>query len=164
MLSETRAREYCCGSQFLAPGTHKRADAKVKATGQGESRDKIRAKGWGTEPASAVEDEAFAPCDLVLIALSRLAQSAFKVRKSGGQMSANWPRSSRRLHAVEGLLDKHPEWIPLHLRAAGCAHARRAGGIPGVQERIEHVCERINQRFGRPAISRCTGAPAGGAA
>ena len=70
-------------ARFLAPGTHQRSGGKGK--GQGESRVKTPAKGRATEPASAIEYEAFTPGDLVLIPLSRLVPSAFNVRKSGGE-------------------------------------------------------------------------------
>ena len=80
-VSTTKAR-------FLAPGTHQRADAKAKAKGQGTLPAKgptKSTKGRATEPGSTVEDEAFAPGDLVLIPLSRLVPSAFNMRKSGGE-------------------------------------------------------------------------------
>ncbi len=55
-----------------------------------------------------------------------------------------------RLHAVERLLEKHPEWIgKLHVRAGRRADAQLARGIPPFQERIERLCERIEQRFGK---------------
>ena len=75
-------------ARFLAPGTHQRADAKDKGKGQGALPSKGPAKstkGRATEPVSAIEDEAFAPGDLVLIPLSRLVPSAFNMRKSGGE-------------------------------------------------------------------------------
>ena len=75
-------------ARFLAPGTHQRADAKGKGKGQGAlpAKGPTKAtKGAATEPASTVEDEAFAPGDLVLIPLSRLGPSAFNLRKSGGE-------------------------------------------------------------------------------
>jgi len=75
-------------ARFLAPGTHQRADAKGKGKGQGALPAKgptKTTKGQATEPASSVDDEAFAAGDLVLIPLSRLVPSAFNVRKSGGE-------------------------------------------------------------------------------
>ena len=75
-------------ARFLAPGTHQRADAKGKGKGQGALPAKgptKTTKARATEPASNVEDEAFAAGDLVLIPLSRLVPSAFNVRKSGGE-------------------------------------------------------------------------------
>ena len=72
-------------ARFLAPGTHQRADAKGKGRGKGASPAKGPTKGSATKPESTVEDEAFAPGDLVLIPLSRLVPSAFNARKSGGE-------------------------------------------------------------------------------
>jgi ParB family chromosome partitioning protein len=72
-------------ARFLAPGTHPRAAGKDKGKGQGEPRVKSPAKGRAAASAPAVDAEAFAPGDLVLIPLSRLVPSAFNVRKTGGE-------------------------------------------------------------------------------
>jgi hypothetical protein len=74
-------------AQFLAPGTHQRADAKGKGKGQGAlpANRPRPPRAEPPRPAASVEDEAFAAGDLVLIPLSRLVPSAFNVRKSGGE-------------------------------------------------------------------------------
>ena len=83
-------------AQFLAPGTHQRAHAKGKATGQSEPNTNIKARtneksgksekaGRATGPAPTFDDETFTRGELVLIPLSRLVPSAFNVRKSGGE-------------------------------------------------------------------------------
>jgi ParB family chromosome partitioning protein len=75
-------------AQFLAPGTHQRADVKGKAKGQGtlpaKGPTKIAPKGRAAELASTVDAAAPTAGDLVLIPLSRLVLSAFNARKSGG--------------------------------------------------------------------------------
>ena len=89
-------------AQFLAPGTHQRAHAKGKATGQSgpntnddtnantktrtnEKSGKSEKSGRATGPAPTFDGETFTPGELVLIPLSRLVPSAFNVRKSGGE-------------------------------------------------------------------------------
>ena len=87
-------------AQFLAPGTHQRAHAKGKATGQSEPNThtntntktrtneksgKSEKSGRATGPAPTFDGETFTPGELVLIPLSRLVPSAFNVRKSGGE-------------------------------------------------------------------------------
>lgn len=87
-------------AQFLAPGTHQRAHAKGKVTGQSEPNThtntntktrtneksgKSEKAGRATGPAPTFDGETFTPGELVLIPLSRLVPSAFNVRKSGGE-------------------------------------------------------------------------------
>lgn len=56
-----------------------------------------------------------------------------------------------RLHAVERLLEKHPEWVG-HFSFVQVAAPTRAAldEYRTFQERIDRVCNRINERFGRP--------------
>ena len=56
-----------------------------------------------------------------------------------------------RMHAVERLLEKRPEWLGKVTLAQIAAPTR--GSLDEYrffQERIERLCERINQRFGKP--------------
>jgi trehalose 6-phosphate synthase len=56
-----------------------------------------------------------------------------------------------RLHAVERLLDKHPEWVGRFTFVQVAAPTRSSlEEYRSFQERIERVCERIDERFGRP--------------
>ena len=60
-----------------------------------------------------------------------------------------------RLHAVERFLEKHPEWVGRFTLLQIAAPTRSAlEEYRGFQERIARVCDRIEQRFGKP------GAPA----
>jgi len=55
-----------------------------------------------------------------------------------------------RLHAVERLLEKRPEWIGRFVFIQVAAPTRSAlEEYRTFQERIDHVTQRINQRFGR---------------
>ena len=56
-----------------------------------------------------------------------------------------------RLHAVERLLEKHPEWVGRFSFVQVAAPTRAAlDEYRTFQERIDRVCNRINERFGRP--------------
>ena len=56
-----------------------------------------------------------------------------------------------RLHAVERMLEKHPEWVPRFTFVQVAAPSRSAlEEYRLFQERIQAVTERINARFGRP--------------
>jgi alpha,alpha-trehalose-phosphate synthase [UDP-forming] len=56
-----------------------------------------------------------------------------------------------RLHAVERLLEKHPEWIGRFSFVQVAAPTRSSlDEYRAFQERIDRVCNRINERFGRP--------------
>jgi trehalose 6-phosphate synthase len=56
-----------------------------------------------------------------------------------------------RLHAVERLLEKHPEWIGRFSLVQVAAPTRSSlEEYQAFQERIQKVSARINQRFGRP--------------
>jgi len=56
-----------------------------------------------------------------------------------------------RLHAVERLLEKHPGWIGTFAFVQVAAPSRSSlDEYRAFQERIRHVTDRINQRFGRP--------------
>jgi len=56
-----------------------------------------------------------------------------------------------RLHAVERMLEKHPEWVRRFTFVQVAAPSRSAlDEYRLFQERIQATAERINQRFGRP--------------
>ena len=56
-----------------------------------------------------------------------------------------------RLNAVERLLEKHPEWIGKFAFLQVAAPSRSSlEEYQSFQERIHHITERINGRFGRP--------------
>src|SRR5436190_6343238 len=56
-----------------------------------------------------------------------------------------------RLHALERLLEKHTEWIgKLTLVQVAAPTRSSLEEYRFFQERIERICERIEQRFGRP--------------
>jgi trehalose 6-phosphate synthase len=56
-----------------------------------------------------------------------------------------------RLHAVERLLEKHPEWIGRFSFVQVAAPTRSSlEEYRSFQERIERLCERITQRFAQP--------------
>lgn len=56
-----------------------------------------------------------------------------------------------RLHAVERMLEKHPEWVERFTFVQVAAPSRSAlDEYRLFQERIEAVTDRINKRFGRP--------------
>ncbi len=56
-----------------------------------------------------------------------------------------------RLHAVERLLEKHPQWIGRFVFVQVAAPSRSAlDEYRSFQERIQRVTERINQRFPQP--------------
>jgi trehalose 6-phosphate synthase len=56
-----------------------------------------------------------------------------------------------RLHAVERLLEKHPQWIGRLTFVQIAAPTRSSlDEYRAFQERIDGLCERINARFGRP--------------
>lgn len=56
-----------------------------------------------------------------------------------------------RLHAVERLLDKRPEWIGRFVFVQIAAPTRASlEEYRGFHERIDRVTQRINERFGRP--------------
>ncbi|MGL4573657.1 MAG: alpha,alpha-trehalose-phosphate synthase (UDP-forming) [Burkholderiaceae bacterium] len=56
-----------------------------------------------------------------------------------------------RLHAVDRLLEKHPEWIGRFVFVQVAAPTRATlEEYRSFQERIERVSQRINERFGRP--------------
>jgi len=56
-----------------------------------------------------------------------------------------------RLHAVERFLEKHPKWIGRFTFVQVAAPTRSSlEEYRSFQERIERLCERIDQRFGRP--------------
>ena len=56
-----------------------------------------------------------------------------------------------RLHAVERLLEKRPEWIGRFVFVQVAAPSRSLlEEYQSFQERIARVTERINDRFGRP--------------
>jgi trehalose 6-phosphate synthase/phosphatase len=58
-----------------------------------------------------------------------------------------------RLHAMERLLEKRPEWIGRLCLVQVAAPTRSAlEEYQAFQDRIERVTRRINQRFGRPGI------------
>jgi len=55
-----------------------------------------------------------------------------------------------RLHAVERMLEKHPEWLGRFTFVQVAAPSRTSlEEYRAFQDRIHHVTERINQRFGR---------------
>ena len=56
-----------------------------------------------------------------------------------------------RMHAVERLLEKAPEWVGRFVFVQVAAPTRSAlDEYRSFQERVERLAERINQRFGRP--------------
>jgi len=56
-----------------------------------------------------------------------------------------------RLHAVERLLEKHPEWVGRFTFVQVAAPTRSSlDEYRSFQDRIKHTTGRINQRFGRP--------------
>lgn len=56
-----------------------------------------------------------------------------------------------RLHAVERLLEKHPEWVGQFVFVQIAAPSRSSlEEYRSFRDRIQGVAERINQRFGRP--------------
>jgi len=56
-----------------------------------------------------------------------------------------------RLHAVERLLEKRPEWIGRFAFAQVAAPTRGSlEEYASFKQRVERTCERVNKRFGRP--------------
>jgi trehalose 6-phosphate synthase len=59
-----------------------------------------------------------------------------------------------RLNAVERLLEKHPAWVGRFVFVQVAAPTRTAlDEYRGLQERVQRVVERINERFGRPGYA-----------
>jgi trehalose 6-phosphate synthase len=59
-----------------------------------------------------------------------------------------------RLHAVERLLEKHPEWVGRFVFVQVAAPTRSSlEEYRSFQERIDRVVQRINQRFSRPGYT-----------